>query len=144
MVHISSSHLDVRQRTGTLRKQGPFCYALTMTNIESEKEALQTFLNSTLESPNGRYSSEGWRQFYSEGDEGGGFEVVDVIEGDDRRWSRADQIIVKSLASDEYYSFVIDRGLTEYQEDELLDDNVKHVHKVEKTVVVIEWEEVDK
>ena len=83
-----------------------------------------------------------WREFWTELMEVGntleGFETVEVIEGDDRRWSRYMSVITRG-PSGQHYRWGYDHGLTEVQEDERYDDRVEAVQAIETTVVVRSW-----
>lgn len=60
------------------------------------------------------------------------------IEGENRRWNRWVDVIVK--LKDRYFKVGYDEGLTEMQENEYYTDIVEVV-PVAKVVTVVEWEE---
>lgn len=61
------------------------------------------------------------------------------LEGENRRWSRWVDVIVK--LKDRYFMVGYDEGLTEMQENEYYTD-IKEVKPVEKVITITEWEEV--
>lgn len=70
-----------------------------------------------------------------------GYSVVDVIEGDESRWTRHMQSIIQA-PSGKYFSVDWERGLTEYQEQgpfEGSDPSPVEVKRVEKVVTTVEW-----
>lgn len=111
----------------------------------STLDDLKEFLSGTtsVEASHGRtWVDENWRSLRSVGDSASGYTVVDEVEGDDRRWSRAITVIVEN-SSGETFSFIYDHGLTEMQEDEFYGSNsVFRVEKTEKTVVITSWDQV--
>ena len=64
------------------------------------------------------------------------FEYVDEIEGDDHRWNREMQTIIK--IDDRLFAIDWRKGLTEMQENEYWDQPYE-VKVVEKTIVVKEY-----
>ena len=73
-----------------------------------------------------------------------GFSIAAVIEGDNRRWNRADQYIL-SAPNGRYYSYVVDEPLTEMQERDIWADSVKDITEVypsQRQVTVTDWLEV--
>jgi hypothetical protein len=85
-----------------------------------------------------------WTDFRDEGDTAydGQFVVVEVIEGDEGRWSRFMSVITRHIPTDTYYQWEYQSGLTEYQEDELWDDKPVQVEPSTKTITVTEWKPV--
>lgn len=81
---------------------------------------------------------ESWSELMSVGDSLEGFETVEVVEGDDRRWSRYMSVITRG-PSGQHYRWGYDHGLTEVQEDCRYDDRVEAVQAIETTVVVRSW-----
>lgn len=61
------------------------------------------------------------------------------LEGENRRWSRWVDVIIK--LKDRYFKVGYDEGLTEYQDNEYYTDIVE-VKPVEKMVMITEWEEI--
>lgn len=72
-----------------------------------------------------------------------GWEHVTTLEGDNRRWSRYDTVILKA-PSGRYWSWGYEHGLTEYQEHHYDGDAPVRVEPVEKTVTVTKWKRVSK
>ena len=73
-----------------------------------------------------------------------GFSIAAVIEGDNRRWNRADQYIL-SAPNGRYYSYVVDEPLTEMQERDIWADSVEDITEVypsQRQVTVTDWLEV--
>ena len=70
-----------------------------------------------------------------------GFQHVEEIEGENRRWTRTNQVIVQG-PSGKYYSYLYEEGLTEMQENYFYGDSAVEVEPVEKTVTVKEWKHV--
>ena len=81
---------------------------------------------------------EAWGDLMEVGDSLEGFETVEVIEGDDRRWSRYMNVITRG-PSGQHYRWGYDHGLTEMQEDCRYDDRIEAVQAIETTVVVRSW-----
>ena len=76
------------------------------------------------------------------GDEADGFLVVDVVEGEDGRWSRLDGIVVCHTPTGEFYSFDYEVGLTELQDCNPFEDygiSIRQVVKETKTVTMTFW-----
>ena len=74
-----------------------------------------------------------------------GFSIAAVIEGDNRRWNRADQYIL-SAPNGRYYSYVVDEPPTEMQEREIWADSVKDITEVypsQRQVTVTDWKKVE-
>ena len=69
-----------------------------------------------------------------------GIKYVDEIEGEDRRWSRTNRVIFE--VNGIYFELEYDEGLTEYQDNEYWAQTPIEVKKVEKTIVVTDWEEI--
>lgn len=73
-----------------------------------------------------------------------GFHFVDLIEGEDRRWSRTVEVITET-PSGEFYRWEYEHGLTEYQEDigpcEYGDPVLTRVLRREttETITVVDW-----
>lgn len=74
-----------------------------------------------------------------------GIEVVEKEEGENRRWSRTNRIVISK--DGKFYAFHWEEGLTEYQETDMIgdantvvDDHIElvEVKPVEKTVVTYE------
>lgn len=63
---------------------------------------------------------------------------VDEVEGENRRWSRTNQVIFKDKEG-KFYSVEWEEGLTEEQENEFYEQEAVEVCPVEK--VIITWEE---
>ena len=61
------------------------------------------------------------------------------LEGENRRWSRWVNVIIK--LKDRYFMVGYDEGLTEYQDNEYYTD-ITEVKPVEKMVVITEWEKI--
>lgn len=74
------------------------------------------------------------------GDDEKGFTVVDYIEGDDRRWSATDTIVVLG-PSGQHYAWYFERGLTEMQPSEREDDTVNLVYPHTTTVTITRWKD---
>lgn len=72
------------------------------------------------------------------GDELEGFKVVDLVEGEDRRWTRLCAVIIKS-PTDRFYRYYYDKGLTENQDDEYYVDTVDEVQAVERVTTTVVW-----
>lgn len=69
------------------------------------------------------------------------FLVVDVVEGDDGRWTRYDEVVVQHKQTGDYYAFDYEVGLTENQECGPFDSgiNIWPVTKLVKVVETAEW-----
>jgi hypothetical protein len=70
------------------------------------------------------------------------FETIEEQEGEGRRWSSTDTVIVKHIPTGKFYSVYWERGLTEMQENYFEAQEAKEVNKVTKTVEVTSYEEV--
>lgn len=68
------------------------------------------------------------------------YEKVAVNEQEETDWTRCMDTIFK-LGKDEYWCIQWERGLTEFEADEYLNDPYR-VKKVIKTVQIEEWEEI--
>ena len=66
-------------------------------------------------------------------------EVVEEIEGKDRRWSRTNKVII--AIGNQYFSLTYEHGLTEYQDDEYYSQIAVEVEKKEVVTKTIVWEE---
>jgi hypothetical protein len=99
----------------------------------SELDDLKTMLSQKQ----GESWRENWQDLTYVGEEIDGFEVIDVIELGENRWSMTTQVALKG-PSGEFYTFMYNRGLTENQEDDFLGE-VQPVYRQVKTVEVIEW-----
>jgi hypothetical protein len=108
-----------------------------LADAADERAALRALLASKS-SVYGSYLGGRWADLRTVGDELGGFVVVETIEGDDRRWSRAVEVIV-CAPSGTHYRWSYDSGLTEYQDDDLLDGDPVVVEQHEEEVVVRTW-----
>jgi hypothetical protein len=63
---------------------------------------------------------------------------VETNYDDNRRWTRTAHTIVK--LADRYFEIEWEEGLTEYQENEFLEQPVEVVkHEYQKTITVVEW-----
>ena len=74
-----------------------------------------------------------------------GFSIAAVIEGDNRRWTRADQYIL-SAPNGRYYSYVVDEPPTEMQAREIYADSVSEITEVypsQRQVTVTDWKKVE-
>jgi hypothetical protein len=100
----------------------------------SELDDLKKML-STEQGDSGR---ENWQDLTYVGEEIDGFEVVDVIELSETRWSMITNVALKG-PSGKFYTFTYQRGLTEYQTDEFDSYSVQEVNREVKTVEVVEW-----
>ena len=69
-----------------------------------------------------------------------GITYVEEIEGEDRRWSRTNLVIFE--VGEKYFELEYEHGLTEYQENEYWAQIPIEVKKVEKTVIITDWEEI--
>jgi len=106
-----------------------------VADAADEHSALRALLSST----SSVYGwDDRWGDLRSVGDELGGFVVVETVEGDDRRWSRAVAVIARG-PSGAHYRWSYDHGLTEVQDDSLLDGDPQLVEQHEETVVVKTW-----
>ncbi len=85
----------------------------------------------------------GWKNF-AYGDDGDGFNHITNEEGDDRRWSRTITTIVQSEATELFYAFDWEHGLTEVQENECDWPDVRQVERRERVVTVVDYVEVAK
>ncbi len=65
-------------------------------------------------------------------------EVIETIEGEDRRWSRTNITIIKHIKG-KFYELYWEHGLTENQENEFEDQDAPEVKQVEKTTIVKSW-----
>lgn len=83
-------------------------------------------------------SSEVEKIIWNMGSEG--ITYIEEIEGEDRRWSRTNQVIFN--VDGRYFELTYEHGLTECQENEYWSQIPIEVKKVEKTIVVIDWEEI--
>jgi len=63
---------------------------------------------------------------------------VDLIKGEDRRWTRTNTTIVKMKDDGKYYELHWEQGLTERQENMYEDQNAREVKKIERTVIKTE------
>lgn len=95
----------------------------------SELESLKAVLN------------DNWGFLADIGDETDGFTVVEIVEGDARRWSRSDQIIVRG-PSGTHYAWYLEVGLTEMQDTDRLDDDIDIVEPHTETITVTTWKAV--
>ncbi|SKU46684.1 Uncharacterised protein [Mycobacteroides abscessus subsp. abscessus] len=89
-------------------------------------------------------TEDSWALSYK-GAECDGFEVVHVKQGEDRRWSRTNLVVVRA-PSGKHYAYDYEQGLTEYQDvDAFGDGNPKpyEVIPVEKTVTITNYVKVD-
>lgn len=68
---------------------------------------------------------------------------VDEIEGEDRRWSRLNTIIIQVVPENRFFSLTYDHGLTEYQDHYYGAQVAKEVKPIEKQIVVKEWVTID-
>ena len=66
-------------------------------------------------------------------------EVVEEIEGEDRRWSRTNKVII--AIDNQYFSLTYEHGLTEYQDDGYYSQIAVEVEKKEVVTKTIVWEE---
>lgn len=82
---------------------------------------------------------DGWHALDLKGVVVDGWRTVDVIEGDDRRWSRNVQVITESLATGDFYRWSYEHGLTEYQDHELSDKLPEQVLPVDEVVTIRHW-----
>lgn len=64
-------------------------------------------------------------------------EVIETIDGEDRRWSRTNTTIVKH--GNKFYSLYWEQGLTENQENDFFAQDAPEVRQVEKTVIEKSW-----
>lgn len=64
-------------------------------------------------------------------------EVIETIDGEDRRWSRTNTTIVKR--GNKFYSLYWEQGLTENQPNDFEDQDAPDVRQVEKTVIEKSW-----
>lgn len=71
-----------------------------------------------------------------------GITYIEEIEGEDRRWSRTNQVIFE--VGGKYFELEYEHGLTECQENEYWAQTPIEVKKVEKTIVVTDWEVIKK
>lgn len=74
-----------------------------------------------------------------------GFSIAAVIAGENRRWSHMDQYII-AAPNGRYYSYQIDIGSTEMQEDTIYADSVKDITEVypsQRQVTVTDWKKVE-
>lgn len=79
-----------------------------------------------------------WYELSKLGDNVDGFETVDRIEGNDRRWFRCITVITQG-PSGQLYQWEFDHGLTEHQESELRDQGggwIARVQRIEEEVTV--------
>lgn len=67
------------------------------------------------------------------------FKQIEVIEGEDGRWSATDTVIFQDLETSLYYTLYYERGLTENQEDSFGGQTAKNVVQIEETVVIKKW-----
>lgn len=67
-----------------------------------------------------------------------GIEQIEILEGEDRRWSRTDIIVFK--VDNRYFELEYEHGLTEYQENEYYSQKPVEVKKVERVVKITDWE----
>lgn len=74
-------------------------------------------------------------------DEQDGFKVVARKEGDSRRWSRWITIIIEA-PSGKFYEWGYDEGLTEYQDSDYSDRDIREVTRREETVIKVYWDRV--
>lgn len=65
---------------------------------------------------------------------------VEEIEGEDRRWSRTNLVILG--VDDKYFQIEYEHGLTEYQENEYWGQVAIEVRKIEKVITTTVWEEI--
>ena len=75
------------------------------------------------------------------------FETIEENEGEDRRWTRTNTVVVKHLPSGKYYMLEYEQGLTEMQENLYEAQEAYEVKKVTRTVPakeVTSWETVSK
>ncbi len=79
---------------------------------------------------------------YYEGD-CASFNHVDEIEGEDRRWSRLNKVIIQVVPENRFFSLTYDHGLTEYQDDCYNAQVAKEVKPVEKQIIIKEWNAID-
>lgn len=63
-------------------------------------------------------------------------------EGENRRWSRTNRIIIQDEKTNKYYSIYWEEGLTEEQENEFEEQEATEVKKIEKTIIVTDFEEI--
>jgi len=85
---------------------------------------------------------EEWEDLVYKDSEVNGFVTVDEREQGSGRWTTYVQTITRG-PSGKHYSWMWERGLTEYQEDYRNVEDVEEVSPVEKTVITIKWVKVD-
>ena len=107
-----------------------------VADAADERAALRALLSSR--SSVYRTWEDRWSDLRSVGDDLGGFVVVETIEDEPRRWSRAVSVITRG-PSGTHYRWSFDQGLTEMQEDSVLDLDPELVEQHEETVVVRSW-----
>lgn len=107
-----------------------------LADAVDERSALRALLSSA--SSVYRAWDGRWTDLRSVGDELGGFVVVETIEDEPRRWSRAVSVITRG-PSGTHYRWSFDQGLTEMQDDSILDLDPEIVEQHEETVVVKTW-----
>lgn len=66
----------------------------------------------------------------------------DLIEGEDRRWSRTNETIIE--IDGRYFSVEWEKGLTEYQENEYYSQVAVEVEKKERIITQTYWEKKEK
>jgi hypothetical protein len=110
-----------------------------LADAADERAALRALLSSR--SSVYRTWEDRWIDLRSVGDELGGFVVVETIEEEPRRWSRAVSVITRG-PSGAHYRWSFDQGLTELQDDSILDLDPDVVEQHEETVVVRSWRAV--
>jgi hypothetical protein len=69
-----------------------------------------------------------------------GYDLIDVVEGQNGRWSRSVELIFRPIGEKTYYSVCFYEGLTECQEDEYYEQDAVEVQKVE--TITHEWRAV--
>jgi hypothetical protein len=71
------------------------------------------------------------------------FDTVEEIDGEDRRWSRTNEVITLHKPTGKLYRVYWEQGLTEMQEHEYEAQDAVEVRRVTKTVQVTTFEEVN-
>ena len=64
---------------------------------------------------------------------------VDEVEGEDRRWSRLNKVIIQVIPENKFFSLTYDHGLTEYQDHYYGAQVATEVKPVEKQIIIKEW-----
>lgn len=62
------------------------------------------------------------------------FEVVEEIDGEDRRWTRTNEVIVQQVSTGKLFKLHYEQGLTEMQENMYEAQDAPEVKKVTKTI----------